>query len=434
VLSPFIFAYVILVSVTALHTNLKLSLVTGASSIIFYSILIGLTYFETIPYIGPEVIVGELPVFQSIPHILGSILALIALMGALSYSTGSVGNKIKVKERELEKLNVDLSALHETGREVSGSLKTDEILNSMLAGIANKLGYPRLKFFLAKGEEALSEKTYPSNEGRNNWQVDSEALSKVIQEKSPQSVIQPLPEKKNFWGKKVLRKKGPYSVHLFSPLTVKDKLEGVVAVGIDVASELEPSRIHTLETLTRQVATVLENAQLYEEVEQLSITDELTGLFNRRHFMTKLTEDINRARRYNYPLSLVMLDIDHFKKINDTYGHSQGDTVIKEIAELLKKDPRAGDIVARYGGEEFMAIYPYTELGDAALAAERLRVLVESHPFPGKKSPLKVTISLGVATFPSEAVKDEDSLISQVDKQLYKAKQKGRNKVCADWV
>jgi diguanylate cyclase (GGDEF)-like protein len=431
-LSPIVIGYVLQVSGTALHANYKISVIMAVLSIILYSTLLGLTYFEVIPYMGPEIVVGDLPIFQSAPHILLNTLALSGFLSLISYSTGQVASKIKVKERELEKLNINLSALYETGRKVSSSLKIDEILNSMLDGIANKLGYPRLKLFLTNGGEAPSEKIYPSNEGKTDWQVDSETLNKVIQEKSSQSIIQPLLEKKSFWKEKILKRKCYYSIHIFSPITVRDKLKGVVAVGMDIATKPEPSSLHTLETLTHQVATVLENAQLYEEVELLSITDGLTGLFNRRHFMAKLTEDINRARRYNYLLSLVMLDVDHFKKVNDTYGHSQGDIVLKEIAGLLKKDLRAGDVVARYGGEEFVVLYPYTKLDAAALAAERLRALVENYPFPGQHSPLKVTISLGVATFPSKEVHDEDSLISQVDKCLYKAKWAGRNRVCAE--
>jgi diguanylate cyclase (GGDEF)-like protein len=431
VLSPFIFGCVVLVSVVALHANYRLSIVTAILSLIFYSTILGLTYFEVIPYFGPEIMVGDTRIFQSVPHIVISVVVLTLLMGLISYSTGNVADKIKVKEREFEKLSVDLSALHDIGMKVSGSLKIDEILNSMLEGIANKLGYPKLKLFLAMGEK-LQEKTYPSNENKTDWQVDEKALNKVIEERNPLVKISPLSNKKNFLQKKILRRKDHYSVHLFSPLIVKDELEGVVAVEMDMVGQPEPSMIRTLETLTHQVSAVLENAQLYEKIELLSITDGLTGLFNRRHFRTKLTEDIIRARRYNYLLSLVMLDIDHFKKINDTYGHPQGDIILKEIAELLNKDLRAGDIVARYGGEEFVIMYPYIELDVAVVAAERLRKLVENHPFPGQDNPLKITISLGIATFPSQGVTDEDSLIFAADKCLYKAKWAGRNRICAD--
>ncbi|MBT9147013.1 MAG: putative diguanylate cyclase YcdT [Syntrophomonadaceae bacterium] len=428
-LSPIIIGYILQASGTALHANYRLSVIMSMLSIMLYSTLLGWTYFEVIPYLGPEIMVGDLPIFQSVPHIVMSIVALSGFLSLITYSTGQVASKIKIKEKELEKLNVDLLALYEIGTKVSGFLKIDEILNSMLEGIANKLGYSRLKLFLAMGGK-LQEKTYPSNEDRTDWQVDEKALNKVIQEKNPQLAIRPLSNKKNFLQKKILRRKDRYSVHLFSPLIVKDKLEGVVAVGTDTVGQPEPSMIRTLETLTHQIAAVLESAQLYEKIELLSITDGLTGLFNRRHFGTKLTEDISRARRYDYLLSLIMIDIDHFKKVNDTYGHPQGDIVLKEIAELLKKDLRAGDVAARYGGEEFVVIYPYTDTELAAVAAERLRTLVEKHPFPGQDSPLKVTISLGVATFPSQEVTDEDSLISQADKQLYKAKYEGRNRVC----
>ncbi len=406
--------------------------ITAAHTHIFYVpiVLAGLWYYKKAVYVALFfAMVFLLAIhFSPLSIYIGAVARTVVFI-AIAYIIGHISSQRAQGEKELEKLNLNLSALCEANHEVSSYLKTDEILGSMLEGIVSKLGYSQLKLFLNR-DGSLKERTYPSNKGRTDWQIDGKVLNRVIREKAPQLAIHPLSKKKSFLQKNILGRKDRYNIHLFSPLVVKDKLEGVVAVGMDTAEQPEPSRIHTLETLTHQVATVLENAQLYEKVELLSITDGLTRLFNHRHFRTKLTEDISRARRYGYLLSLVMFDIDHFKKVNDTYGHPQGDIVLKEIAGLLKKNLRAGDIAARYGGEEFVVIYPHTGLDATATAAERLRTLVENHPFPGEDGPLKVTISLGVATFPSSKVTDEDSLISQADKQLYRAKYEGRNRVC----
>ncbi|WP_298438301.1 diguanylate cyclase [Geobacter sp.] len=166
-----------------------------------------------------------------------------------------------------------------------------------------------------------------------------------------------------------------------------------------------------------------------ELLRKLSITDPLTHLHNRRHLMETMEKEFQRASRKGGHLSLVILDIDYFKKINDTYGHQEGDRVLATLAEIVMKGLRAYDIAARYGGEEFVLLLPETPLPEAQTIAERLRGEVQEHVFNGSLQGQVITISLGVATYPSPRVENIDSLFRQADEALYRAKQNGRNRV-----
>lgn len=160
-----------------------------------------------------------------------------------------------------------------------------------------------------------------------------------------------------------------------------------------------------------------------------SLTDELTGLYNYRHFSDRLKEEISRAERYKRTVGLIMIDIDKFKKYNDTYGHQKGNIVLQKIADLLKRGVRQSDIVFRYGGEEFCIILPETHSG-VYETAERLRKKIENENFPSKTGTnVKITISAGVSYHPLNK-KSEHTLFERTDKALYEAKKKGRNTVC----
>ncbi|GAB4509022.1 MAG: hypothetical protein Tsb0026_08580 [Sulfuricaulis sp.] len=167
-------------------------------------------------------------------------------------------------------------------------------------------------------------------------------------------------------------------------------------------------------------------------LEQESITDSLTGIYNRRYLERRLTSEVARASRYGMPLSVLLLDIDHFKLVNDSYGHQVGDVVLAELAQLIVNTVRTTDIVTRYGGEEIMVIAPSTPLKTATNLAERLRKIIEHKLFDiptklhRKLKTLHITVSVGVACFGQNA-NDFESLIQSVDEALYRAKKKGRN-------
>lgn len=176
------------------------------------------------------------------------------------------------------------------------------------------------------------------------------------------------------------------------------------------------------------IRDVTEEKRLEEELRRLSTTDALTGLYNRRHMEYAITSEFSRSRRTGTPFAVMMFDIDHFKKFNDTYGHEQGDHVLKAVAKSFSDSLRKYDTACRYGGEEFIAILPHTNLDGALAVAERVRRDVEALVVDG----LKVTISLGVAAYPDIPVGSTDLLIEAADKALYVSKSNGRNQVnCA---
>jgi diguanylate cyclase (GGDEF)-like protein len=176
-------------------------------------------------------------------------------------------------------------------------------------------------------------------------------------------------------------------------------------------------------------------AELYDELlrkeaelERLAITDALTGLYNRRFFQSRLAGEVGRARRYGRVLSLVMLDLDNFKEINDQHGHQFGDHVLAEVGKILTTNVRASDIVCRYGGEEFAVLLPETGPEQAGLTAEKLRTRLKEH-FRAGDDALALTVSLGVASYPSPCVADENDLVKRADAALYEAKGLGRDRV-----
>lgn len=170
-------------------------------------------------------------------------------------------------------------------------------------------------------------------------------------------------------------------------------------------------------------------------LERETVTDPLTGVFNRRYLDRRLSEEVASARRYGLPLSVLLLDIDHFKQINDRHGHQAGDQVLVTLGEIAVGELRESDILARYGGEEFLVIAPHTPLLGATSVAERLRERIESHDFhladePGGIRGIRVTASIGVASL-GDGVEDKERLIHAADENLYRAKQEGRNRVIA---
>jgi diguanylate cyclase (GGDEF)-like protein len=173
-----------------------------------------------------------------------------------------------------------------------------------------------------------------------------------------------------------------------------------------------------------------------ERMARLIQFDEKTGLYNYRYFMERLTEEFKRARRYGNRLTLAMFDIDHFKEVNDRFGHPAGDTALKEFGEIMVRSSRETDIIARYGGEEFVALLPQTTAVHGQRLAERIRRVTEAHRFHGTDAPeamIRVTVSAGVATFPlNERILLPEDLIKAADDALYRAKGAGRNRTHLD--
>ncbi len=208
--------------------------------------------------------------------------------------------------------------------------------------------------------------------------------------------------------------------------------ESVIALMKLTRSREKPfstDELRFLEAVANQTALALERVKLIAFLENLSITDALTGIANRRHFEWRLSEEVERARRYKYPLSALLLDLDHFKQVNDNYGHQIGDIVLQQVAQRLKNSLRRTDFLARYGGEEFVVLAPQTPAERAIILGERLRQVIAESPITADDLQIRITLSVGIAVFPDHA-QNESELIGAADAALYKAKQMGRNRVC----
>jgi diguanylate cyclase (GGDEF)-like protein len=208
--------------------------------------------------------------------------------------------------------------------------------------------------------------------------------------------------------------------------------EGVVGVQSSRVGVFGLEHQRLLESLALQIAAALQNAHLYE----LAMVDGLTGLFVRRYFDARIEEEIERSRRYGTPFSVIMLDVDDFKKLNDTYGHLVGDRVLRAIANVVKAQMRGVDTAARYGGEEMSVILPRTEMVGAYNLAERIRESIGELRITTDDEPpkaLAVTASLGIAAFPESKAQTGEDLVRRADRALYRAKKTGKNRVELFW-
>ncbi len=202
---------------------------------------------------------------------------------------------------------------------------------------------------------------------------------------------------------------------------------GLLACVTRYGQTILPNDRQALESVSDILATATQNARYVDRVRQLAYRDGLTGVFNRRYFESRLIEEITRAARYGAGVSILMVDLDHFKKVNDEFGHMLGDDVLRTVSGIFTRTLRKVDVVCRYGGEEFAIILPATPGGSAYIVADKLRRAVAGAQHPGV--PIPVTISAGVAEFPANGI-TRDDIVRAADAALYKAKQNGRNQVC----
>jgi diguanylate cyclase (GGDEF)-like protein len=213
------------------------------------------------------------------------------------------------------------------------------------------------------------------------------------------------------------------------PLEIHGEVVGVLAVQARAPHAFSPDRIRLLEAIGAQSAVALQNARLYD----LAMVDGLTGLFVRRYFDARLDEEVQRSRRIETEYSIVIMDIDDFKQLNDTYGHPAGDLLLRGIADIVRRQMRAVDTAARYGGEEFSMILPRTTMVDAYNQAERIRREIAAFRLNVEGHELSVTASFGIAAHPDSGADGAEALIRLADRALYRAKRTGKNRVELFW-
>ena len=252
----------------------------------------------------------------------------------------------------------------------------------------------------------------------------------VVSEKKTDEII----SDRSWNSSRVLRRSDQAQFQLFEvPLISHGKVMGLLQLQPLRKGDFSDKERKNLTIFANSTAVAIDNAIMHMRMQELTIIDELTGLYNYRYFRSKLIDEIRRTDRYHLHLSILMVDIDHFKALNDSQGHQSGNLILQEIAGVIKHSVRDVDIAARYGGEEFMVILPQTSLKDALTIAERIRAQIEKTYYTNSQGQrdLRATVSVGVAVYP-DGVFSAAQLLEKVDQALYMAKRQGRNKVCID--
>jgi diguanylate cyclase (GGDEF)-like protein len=369
---------------------------------------------------------------QSIGLVLLSVLAL-SVLGFLAATLGLLMqrvSKVDEQQKRLENLQSEWQATQESLRQLLSQrdqlgLLVQLLHHFVLATTRQDILLTLLKelppfLWLDKMEVIV----FDAITLYGTWDVLSEQIS--IEEMANQSEGK-LPS----WAREQLPKSITQTFDfVLVPVITDDAVIALMRLSRPSKKPFTADELRFLEAVANQTALALERVKLIAFLENLSITDALTGIANRRHFEWRLSEEIERARRYKYPLSALMLDLDHFKQVNDNYGHQIGDIVLQQVAQRLRRILRRTDFLARYGGEEFIVLAPQTPADRALILAERLRQVIAESPIPvADNLQIHITISIGVAVFPNHA-QNESELIGAADSALYKAKQMGRNRVC----
>jgi diguanylate cyclase (GGDEF)-like protein len=268
--------------------------------------------------------------------------------------------------------------------------------------------------------QSLKNLTFPVQEGTNSL------LAKAYQRAGPWHIP---PEEIGQYANDPLLQKFKTSELVIMPLKAKDKVNGlIISDNIYTKKPITENDIKIFTMLANQAGLAIENSELYEKVVLKSRTDGLTNLWNHAYFQEKLAEEVQRAQANHTSLSLTMIDIDDFKKLNDSLGHQTGDVILREIAYILNSHSRNTDYVCRYGGEEFAIILPQTSPQHGHDIAERLRSHIEQFSFCNDRK-LRLTVSIGIAHSPEHGTSKE-GLIAQADKAMYIAKFSGKNRTC----
>ena len=327
--------------------------------------------------------------------------------------------------QELQRTVDELAVLNEIGKALTSSLDTGEVLHIILTKVSELLK-PRswcvllldpekneLWFEAAVGDgaEKLRGQRIKTSEGVAGW----------VFEHNQALVVADLAKEKRF---AATQKRFQARSILAVPLSYKGRTLGVIELANGPTDRpFVDEDLRILNTVAEFSAIAIENARLFHKVQELTVLDDHTGLFNSRHLRRQLEQEVTRATRFGHPVSLIFFDLDHFKQVNDNHGHQAGSRVLHEIGKLLLRTLRSTDVPVRYGGDEFVLLLPETSKDQALEAARRIGAAIAREPFLAgeRHGPLKLTASLGVAAFPDDA-HDPEELIRMADEAMYRVK------------
>lgn len=330
--------------------------------------------------------------------------------------------KILKHSIDLKKINSELKALYEISLIISRTFDVDKLFSD----ITNAISRIEAFNFVQKSIIFLADQNRTRLVSPGRSKIESESCNNInigdclcgLAVKNSEIIIaKNCQEDKRHTMES--HQKAPHG-HIIIPLIAVNKIEGVLCLFTQQDTEPDERTLTLLSTIGNQIGIAIENLKLYEEAKSFSFHDPLTGLANRRLLQIQFEKSFEGAKRYEKPLSIIMLDIDHFKEYNDTYGHIEGDKLLVSIANILLNDLRSPDYIFRYGGEEFLIMLPETNAKNAGIVAERLRKIVASQ--------LNVTVSLGISSY-HQSIQTGEEMIHHADTALYKAKQNGRNRV-----
>lgn len=338
-------------------------------------------------------------------------------------------NTLNQRTSELEKSQAHLEMIYENTRILASILEPDSVVKEVMRIMGSILQYKAYSIIF---KDKWGNFYYRArlHHGQSNFHLKAIDVSRMelvrrVAEMGESIIVKDISSRQDV---KPLDKQSRSL--MIVPMTSHAHTNGLLTAESDEVNHFGDRDLQMLSVVARSAALALENSELHKKTEELTIIDELTETYNYRYFVQKLQEEKRRASRYELPLSLIMVDIDWFKKLNDTYGHEVGNVVLRRLSRIIQRCIRDVDIFARYGGEEFAIILPQTHREEAAIIGERIREQVEKEVFEARQyGKLKVTVSVGVSSFPENG-KSQEELVSVADQALYQAKNEGKNAVC----
>ncbi|MBM7555940.1 sensor domain-containing diguanylate cyclase [Halanaerobacter jeridensis] len=330
--------------------------------------------------------------------------------------------------QKMERNVAGLSILQRTSSTINSTLNLEEVFNLTVDVIMGTMGVSMSGLFLLdESKENLNlvaSTGVPGGEAEEKLIAKTQELCWRVIENKEAAIEDEIPDEHNELDTFNMKS------GMIIPLIIRGEVIGAVAAGqVGFKRNFTEADTRFVTTLANQIAIAIENARMYNQMEELATKDGLTKLYNHSHFQEILAKEIEKAKRYERDLSLLMMDIDNFKDFNDTYGHQVGDEVLKELARLLKKEARESDIVARYGGEEFAVILPETDLNGAVEMGKRLNKAIRNMVIKYEGLEIKITVSIGASSY--HEGKSQKKLINDSDDALYQAKDHGKDQTCA---
>jgi len=325
-------------------------------------------------------------------------------------------NRIYATTMKLRRRVGDLETLAETSRSLASSLHGNDVLDAVAIAVTRAL--PDVDEVILVRKEGSGEAVF------DRFRARGRTFERGVNEELSANARAVLESKRSR-----LHDDDEAGAWLGVPLAFYGQVEGVLVATSKSKGTFDEEHRRLLESIGGQAAVALKNAELYE----LAMVDGLTGLFVRRYFDARLEEEILRSKRFDTEFSVVMMDVDNFKALNDRYGHLVGDRVLQGISDVVRAELRGVDTGARYGGEEIAMILPRTPLVEAYNVAERIRACIEDLKIRGDAKPINVTASFGIASFPESDASGREDLVRRADKALYRAKRTGKNRVELFW-